>query len=63
MEGCNELRLNHATMARVIQEWADREFASKPEITDVSYDASNSTFRVRVKNIDVPDCDAPTKRT
>jgi hypothetical protein len=63
MEGNNELRLNHATMARIVQEWAEREFASKPEITDVSYDAANSTFRVRVQNLDVPDCDAPHQRT
>jgi len=63
MEGNNELRLNHATMTRIVQEWADREFASKPKIKDVSYNASNSTFRVRVENIDVPDCDAPTTRT
>ena len=46
MQGSNELRLNKATMAQIVQEWIDREIKSKPIVTAVSYHGSENAFIV-----------------
>lgn len=58
MRGNNELRLNGATMQRIVQEWIDREVQSRPQVSDVSYHASEHTFIVRLTD-PIPDCNNP----
>ncbi|MFU0504151.1 hypothetical protein [Pseudaminobacter sp. NGMCC 1.201702] len=49
MEGNNELRLNEATMQKIVQEWLDREFKPPAHVKSVSYlGGGDSTFVVRI---------------